>query len=261
MPTGGNSTSSKPADPGLATPPPEVRTGRAGGHRGCLSCGQVEGMSRRRYCSVACRQHLRMKLNQRTGLLKALNARYATFYFTDAVIVMDLLTGREDRIYSFIYPRSPQKAPADDYSTMANALGTAWWATHDATGKRYLAARDVLAQAADATVSAESVRPRELHLPRFSGKALMHLQLKPRDLTRPESEQLIKQAYRRQALRHHPDHGGSARGFRRVRNAYEELLDWLQEPSFIRRRGFPDKWFYDARRNAWIQPTPAERSG
>ena len=48
----------------------------------CLSCGTTENMGTRKYCSVVCRKKLRYQLNVRTGLLKALNARYATFYFT-----------------------------------------------------------------------------------------------------------------------------------------------------------------------------------
>ena len=41
-------------------------------------------MKRRKYCSIECRQRLRYNLNLRTGLLRALNTRYATFYFTEA---------------------------------------------------------------------------------------------------------------------------------------------------------------------------------
>ena len=52
------------------------------GHKGleqnrCLSCGASENLGRRRYCSISCRQRLRQKLNVRTGLLRALNTRYA----------------------------------------------------------------------------------------------------------------------------------------------------------------------------------------
>jgi hypothetical protein len=25
----------------------------------------------------------------------------------------------------------------------------------------------------------------------------------------------------------------------------------------VKRRGFPDKWFYDGRQNRWVQPTPS----
>ena len=57
----------------------------------CLSCGTSENMKRRKYCSIECRQRLRYNLNLRTGLLRALNTRYATFYFTESLI-RDFLT-------------------------------------------------------------------------------------------------------------------------------------------------------------------------
>jgi len=46
--------------------------------RRCLSCGTTDNMKRRRYCSLECRQKLRHNLNIRTGLLQALQIRYAT---------------------------------------------------------------------------------------------------------------------------------------------------------------------------------------
>ena len=75
-------------------------------------------------------------------------------------------------------------------------------------------------------------------------------------LDSPELIKIIKSAYRRQALRHHPDHGGDSASFRRIHQAYQELVDWAESPSFVNRRGFPDKWFYDGMTNRWVQPTP-----
>ena len=62
----------------------------------CLSCGTSENMGRRKYCSIDCRQKLRYNLNLRTGLLRALNTRYATIYFTDSIILLDVLLILED---------------------------------------------------------------------------------------------------------------------------------------------------------------------
>mgnify|MGYP002063947042 CR=1 FL=1 len=33
-----------------------------------------------------------------------------------------------------------------------------------------------------------------------------------------------------------------------------------ENPSFTRRRGFPDKWFYDGETNRWVQPVPVSRA-
>ena len=38
------------------------------------------------------------------------------------------------------------------------------------------------------------------------------------------SEELIKAAYRRLCLKHHPDHGGTADAFNRIKKAYEEAI-------------------------------------
>ena len=57
-------------------------------------------------------------------------------------------------------------------------------------------------------------------------------------------------------LKLHPDHGGTASLFRRLQTAYEQLVNWADDPVFTTRRGFPDKWFYDGYTNRWTQPTP-----
>ncbi len=86
--------------------------------------------------------------------------------------------------------------------------------------------------------------------------SLIRLKLGKSVLNSPELFRVIKTAYRQQALKHHPDRGGDADSFRKIHQAYEELLNWAENPSFVRRRGFPDKWFYDSTTNRWVQPTP-----
>ncbi len=114
---------------------------------GCLSCGSILKMGLRRYCSIECRQRLRRTLNIRTGLLKALNTRFATFYFTAEMILLDVMPFGAAEIFSFIYPRSTRLKPATDFCRMANMLGNAWWAEKRRTNRHYLASRLVLEQA------------------------------------------------------------------------------------------------------------------
>jgi len=224
--------------------------------RQCLSCGARLNSDRRRYCSVVCRQRLRYQLNLRTGLLKALNTRYATFYFTEDVIILDILTSQSWYIYSFIHARRADMTPAGDFARMANRLGKAWWGEKNRTHRRYLASSFLLDMARRGG-KAEAVRPVVVSRPAVAGKALACLKLNSASLDTPELKKLIKSAYRRQAKAHHPDAGGSAAVFRRIHRAYEELLGWAENPVFTKRSGFPDKWFYDGRRNRWVQPTPA----
>jgi hypothetical protein len=223
---------------------------------GCLSCGTTLKMGLRRYCSIECRQRLRRTLNIRTGLLKALNTRFATFYFTAEMILLDVMPFGAAEIFSFIYPRSTRVKPATDFCRMANMLGNAWWAEKRRTNRHYLASRLVLEKARRDAADSGSVKPLEIKIPSVKDVSLIRLKLGKSVLNSPELFRVIKTAYRQQALKHHPDRGGDAAAFRKIHQAYQELLNWAENPSFVRRRGFPDKWFYDSTTNRWVQPTP-----
>ena len=213
-------------------------------------------MGTRKYCSLDCRQKLHHTLNARTGLLKALNTRYATFYFTAEVIVMDVLPYDAREIFSFIYPRNLQNKPVDDFRRMANTLGRVWWDEKNRTNKKYLAARLVLTKANRDQTDLAGIRPPAKKIPTVKNTALVMLKLSKSDLDSAGPYERIKQAFRAQAKKHHPDLGGDAEMFRKLHRAYEELLLWAESPTFISRRGFPDKWFYDGDKNRWVQPTP-----
>jgi hypothetical protein len=213
-------------------------------------------MRRRKYCSIECRQHLRYNLNLRTGLLRALNTRYATFYFTEAIIILDVLPYGSAELFSYIFPRTPGCKPVDDFSTMSNILGNAWWAERNRTNKRYIATRFLLEKAQTKNADSAPLKPVEVKEPAKLKKSLMFLKLNKSDLNSLELQQKIKSAYRKQAMRHHPDLGGDAAGFRKLHEAYEQILKWSGNPVFIRRRGFPDKWFYEGSMVRWVQPAP-----
>ena len=80
--------------------------------------------------------------------------------------------------------------------------------------------------------------------------------MKKADLHSHELKNIIKNAYRRQVKIHHPDMGGQAATFRKIHGAYKELIHWSDNPMFTRRRGFPDKWYYNGESEKWVQPTP-----
>jgi hypothetical protein len=227
----------------------------------CLSCGTTENIGRRRYCSKECRQKLRLRLDMRIGLLQALNARYATFYFSDLLIIMDVLPHGYKEICSFFYPRTPGKNPGEDFGRMADLLGETWWAEQRRTKKRYSATLHVLDRAARNRVPPQAVKPRILHTPNVRPAALVYLNLEKSNLDSPELRKIIRDAYRRQAKIHHPDLGGEAVMFRKIHQAYDDLIRWAEHPSFIRHRGFPDKWFYEGDKERWAQPTPLHPQG
>jgi len=220
----------------------------------CLACGDPLPPRHRRYCANECRQNLLATLNRRTGLLRALNTRYATFYFTDFMIVMDMLLYDNEQIYSYMLPRSLGKKPVDDFCELSNMLGTLWWNERNRTKKRYLASQLIIEQANKSEQSKDTVIPATLAVPNVRSSSLITLELKAAQLNFSNMQSMIKQAYRRQVKKHHPDIGGNAHTFRKIQEAYEKLLDWTKNPTFIRRSGFPDKWLYEGAYNRWIQP-------
>jgi len=213
-------------------------------------------MKRRRYCSIECRQKLRHNLNMRTGLLQTLQIRYATFYFTEALIVLDMLPYGSTDLLSFIFPRANGRKPVDDFCKMFNLLGNAWWEEVRRTKKRYLATRIILGKAKPIEGDINSVRPLEVREPARMARSMTSLKLKHKDLHSSNLQQIIKRAFRRQAKKHHPDQGGDAALFRKLRDAYEQLIRWSENPTFTSRRGFTDKWFYEGGLDRWTQPAP-----
>lgn len=230
-------------------------TGHQSQHR-CLSCGTTEDMKNRRYCSLKCRQNLRMKLNTRSGLLQALNTRYATFYFSDTIITLDVVPHGIREIFRYSSMRSAGNAPAEDFSKMTNMLGKVWWEEEQRRAKKYLASRHVLELAERIAIIPGLMRPKLIKVPTIKKAAMNYLEIDKADIASDELYKIIKTAYRRQAKIHHPDLGGHPQTFRRLHAAYMELLRWADNPTFIFRRGFPDKWYYDSDKQKWVQPIP-----
>ncbi|NLN40122.1 MAG: J domain-containing protein [Smithella sp.] len=228
--------------------------------RYCLSCGKTDNMRNRRYCSLKCRQHLRQKLTTRTGLLEALNVRHATFYFTPEMIVLDIIVRDIREVFRYRALRTNGSRPADDFGKMANSLGEAWWEETARTGKKYMASRRLLQMAEKHEGESLSlVRPRLIRTPAVRAESLRCLGISKAELGSKQLGRLIRDAYRRQAKIHHPDAGGQPTTFRNIHDAYKDLLKWADNPTFIRRRGFPDKWYYDGTAQKWTQPTPRKR--
>jgi hypothetical protein len=98
-----------------------------------------------------------------------------------------------------------------------------------------------------------------MRIPNIKTEVLDYLEIKKTDLHSRELSRIIKNAYRQQVKIHHPDAGGQAAAFRKIYDAYRELLRWADNPVFIRRRGFSDKWYYDGENQKWVQPIPVRK--
>lgn len=220
----------------------------------CLACGVELKFNRQRYCSSFCRQQLREYLNRRTGLLVALNTRYASFYFTNLIIIMDILPYAANQIFSFIIERAPGKKPVVDFCKMIQFLGNIWWSERNRTQKRYKANLQVLEFAEKVNSGLNRIIPRRMIVPLVRKKDLRILCLDKTDLFSNCLENKLKHAYRSQAKKHHPDHGGDASKFRNLQGAYEKMTQWSKNPIFLKTKGFPDKWFYEGCTNRWFEP-------
>lgn len=227
----------------------------------CLSCGTSEKMHRRRYCSLECRQMLQYKLEVRTGLVRALNARYATFHFSDEMIIMDMLPYGSSDTFSFVYPRSPGKKPADDFSKMADLLGDIWWEEKMRTQKRYVASIHVFEHALKNAINIIYIKPAVVNIPTIKASSLLDLKIDRGVLNSLDFHKIIKDAYRRQAKENHPDVGGNAAKFIKIYRAYEDLSTWAKNPIYVKQFGFPDKWFYQGSTNRWVRPLPLRANG
>ena len=181
-----------------------------------LSCGTTEGMINRRYCSLGCRQQLRQKLNTRSGLLQALNTRYATFSFSDTMIILDVVPHGIKENFRYARLRSEGNTPAEDFSQMTNMLGNAWWEEEQRTAKKYLASRYVLDLAERCMISPLLMRPKLIKVPTIKIAAMNCLEIDKADIDSDELSKIIKNAYRRKAKIHHPDAGGHAQTFRKL---------------------------------------------
>lgn len=169
---------------------------------------------------------------------------------------MDLLPYGSNYIFSFIHPRSNGKKPAEDYRILSAMLGNEWWAEKNRTNKHYIASRHILDQAIRNEPKTNCTIPLETKIPVIRESSLTYLKLSRSELNSPKLEKIIKSAYRVQVKKHHPDIGGETDTFRKIHQAYLDLVQWAENPSYMNRRGFPDKWFYDGNKNKWVQPTP-----
>jgi len=84
----------------------------------CLSCGTRNIKSGRRYCSKECRQHMNWVLSLSKGLLRAFNARYATFSYTSEYVILDILPVWSNGISRLMGRRNPDRKPAEDFKEL-----------------------------------------------------------------------------------------------------------------------------------------------
>lgn len=220
----------------------------------CLSCGEHLSNRRRRYCSKTCKDLLLFSLRWLKNLLLALHTNYGTFSFSDYFLVINILPYRSSEVFSFFYKRTPGHTPAEDLKAMYIELSREWHEKNTESRCRTLTAIHILNKGQRGTVPKATVQPVE----RLSGakihRQLRTLKLTVEDICSDGSRGRIKSAYRREAMRTHPDVGGNGEKFKIVAESYQELIEWLKHPNFVTSRGVPGKWSYDGASFKWRAP-------
>lgn len=221
----------------------------------CLCCGRVMEKNRRRYCTQRCKDEFVFKLKWFNNLLRVLGARYATFSFTESVLILNVIPANTREVHTYFYHRRPGIKPAQDMNGMVFQLGELWWVQKEKTKSERFASRHILGQGHKRIFPADFVKP--VRITRLAGvsQQMTHLRINREDLLNTDRvEEVLKSAYRRAALRHHPDRGGSSEMFRRIRQSYEDLKAWLQNPSYHTRRGVPGQWCFIGGKGKWVTP-------
>ncbi|WP_027369911.1 J domain-containing protein [Desulfovermiculus halophilus] len=223
--------------------------------RQCQCCGRVMDRGRVRYCSRTCKERFVFKLAWFNNLLRVVETRYATFFFTEAYLVLNVLPRYSQEVSTYLFPRLPGRWPEQDMDGMIFSLGDIWWGHKKRTKSGKRASRHVLTQGRTRVVGQASVQPVVQETAPSVGKQLRILKMRTSDLMHStDAEERLKKAFRRAALTHHPDSGGDAAAFRKVYAAYQEILAWLERPAYQTRRGVPGQWCYVAGRSSWLTP-------
>lgn len=222
----------------------------------CLACGRPLEKLRQRYCRPGCKEEFVFKLRWFNNLLRLLNTRYATFGFSQELLILNILPqGSAQDVHSYFYSRNPGKRPAQDINRMVFDLGSVWWGDKNQARSNTQAGQEVLRQGSKSMFPAHSMLPRQQCFAARISRQLTMLRLKSWELQDDhQAEERIKSAFRRAALENHPDQGGSNTKFRQIYQAYQDLLSWLQRPVFQHRQGVPEQWCFIAARNRWVTP-------
>jgi len=225
--------------------------------RRCLSCGTTDIKPGRRYCSEECRQHMNWVLSLSKGLLKAVNARYATFFYTSEYVILDILPAWSNGISRFIGKRKPGNKPAEDLKELILYWGKKWHELVNNNNSKSYASFVIVKQTYIEGLDPESVKPVKVTIPRLSQREkgyMKILKIKKEDLFSEDAVRFIKTAYRKMAKLYHPDSGGDEEKFKKLNEAHKHMLMWAKNPNYNIRKALEGCWSYDGSTNKWSPP-------
>ena len=237
--------------------PMALKTSRKVTKRTCLSCGTEDMKKGRRYCSKECRQKINWVLALSRGLLRTLNARYAAFSFTEAIVMLDVYPSWSKDISRFTYERKSGQKPAEDLKCLVVQWGREWHRLVNNKNSKSRASLTLINSTNQKDIDPEDVKPCRRVRPRLSrteASSLKVLHLSRSDLSSDASNERIKSAYKKMAKIHHPDVGGDEESFKQLQNAHEQMLHWAENPQYTFRKALEGCWFYDGYTGRWSPP-------
>jgi hypothetical protein len=191
------------------------------------------------------------------GLLKAINARYAAFSFTENRVVLDVLSVWSKEVSRFSSRRRPGNKPAEDLKRLILQSGKEW---HRMVGKnhsRSFASLFLLNMNHKKEIDPEKIVPLKKSSPRLSRhekNCLKVLHLDRKDLVLDGNSRKIRSTYKKLAKLHHPDKGGDEERFKQLNEAHKQMLLWTENPQFTCRKALQGCWSYDSATNRWAPP-------
>jgi len=221
----------------------------------CQCCGIPLDKGRKKYCSSSCKEDFVFRLKWFNNLLRAVNAKYATFFFNEQILGLNILPYDSENVYSFFYNRTPGKRPIYDMEKMLFLLGEIWWEKLKNYGNRDAACRGVLKQGKTHIFNKNLLIPKEKISVAGISKHLSCLKINRIELIASEDPyEFVKGAFRRNILKHHPDMGGDERTFIKIYNSYQNIINWLKHPRYTSTRGVPGQWCFEAGKSNWYAP-------
>jgi len=231
--------------------------GDLGKRRNCLACGTDLKRAARRYCSKECRVQMLWVLSLSKGLLRAFNARYAAFSFTQGYVMLDVLPVWSKEISRFVLPRTHGKKPAEDLKHLVLRSGQEWYQSINSRNSKSLASLLLLKKNCRGAIAPGSITPDRKIRPRLSKQereSVELLQLRIEELLADGHISRIRSSYRKLAKTYHPDAGGDEEKFKKLNQAHHQMLSWAESPHYTLKKALMDCWSYDGLTNRWTPP-------
>lgn len=221
--------------------------------RSCVSCGAGLSGRKRRYCSKDCKDLLVFALGWLKNLLLPLNTNYATFAFTDSVLIINILSFFSKEVSTFVFRRIPGKTPAEGLKEVCKILNRQWYEKSQSSRSRRAASEHLLGTGMKDFIPKDNIMPVSTHSNSKISRKLTYFNLSLSDLENKPLEQL-KSAYRKEVKKHHPDYGGESTDFINISEAYKDIIAFINDPKLRTRTGLPGTWSYDGSSYKWSAP-------